>query len=131
VTADYLESSALAKLVLHEPELPALLAHLQTTSVWLTSLLTVTEVQRSAARRGPAEVTQADGVLRRMTFIDIDRPVIELAARLQPPTLRTLDAIHVATAIQLGAELRSFVTYDQRMADAARAAGLPVVSPGA
>jgi predicted nucleic acid-binding protein len=73
---------------------------------------------------------QADGVLRRMTFVDIDRPVIELAARLQPATLRTLDAIHVASAMQLGSELRSFVTYDQRLADAARAAGLTVVSPG-
>jgi predicted nucleic acid-binding protein len=130
VTADYVESSALAKLVLHEPELSALLVYLRTASVWMTSLLTVTEVHRSAARHGPAEMKQADGVLRRMTFVDIDRPVIELAARLQPATLRTLDAIHVASAMQLGSELRSFVTYDQRLADAARAAGLTVVSPG-
>jgi len=130
MTADDVESSALAKLVLAESERSALLTHLRGATRWVTSLLTVTEVHRSAARRGPTQAGQADGVLGQFLFLDIDRQVIEVAAQLQPATLRTLDAIHVASALQLGAESRSFVTYDQRLADAARTAGLPVVSPG-
>ncbi len=130
MTVDYVESSALAKLVLDEPEHTALAAYLDTIPGLVTSLLTVAEVHRSAARRGAAQTERVDGALTRFTLLDIDRRVIEAAATLQPPALRTLDAIHLASALQLGPELRSFVTYDQRLAAAARAVGLPVASPG-
>ena len=127
---DYVESSALAKLVLVEAEQSALKAYLAMSSATATSLLSVAEVARAAARRGEQERSTAALVFEGFLFLDIDRQVIDAAARLQPATLRTLDAIHVVSALQLGSELRSFVTYDVRLADAARAAGLPVVSPG-
>jgi len=135
VTVDYVESSALAKLVLGETEEPALRAWLVGDQELVTSLLAVAEVRRAVNRavdpahvRDPARLHDA---FRRVTFLAIDRQVIDAAARLQPTTLRTLDAIHVASALQLGSEVRSVVTYDRRLAAAALAAGLPVASPGA
>lgn len=130
MTVDYVESSAVAKLVLDEPEHAALARYLVTAADLATSLLTVTEVHRSAARIGAARSERVDGVLTRFTLLDIDRRIIDAAAALRPAALRTLDAIHLASALQLGPELRSFVTYDRRLADAARAIGLPVAAPG-
>jgi predicted nucleic acid-binding protein len=65
-----------------------------------------------------------------MAIIGIDRTITARAAALAPPALRTLDAIHLASAMELGADLEAFVTYDRRLAEAAAAAGLPVTSPG-
>jgi len=62
---------------------------------------------------------------------DLDGEVARLAARIRPPRLRSLDTIHLPSAFLLGSSLRVFITYDQRLAEAARAAGLPVASPGA
>lgn len=128
--ADYVESSALAKLVTLEREAPDLVQHLASASTQVTSVLAVTEVGRAALRRGGGTDTISAAILGRFILLDIDRRVIDHAARLGPATLRTLDAIHLASAMQLGPELRSFVTYDRRLATAARDAGLPVASPG-
>jgi len=131
VTVDYVESSALVKLVIAEPERSALAAYLGTGTGQVTSLLSVAEVQRTAARRSTAHLRRAEVLMADIALLAIDRQVVDAAARLQPTTLRTLDAIHVASALQLGSEVRSFVTYDRRLAAAALAAGLPVASPGA
>lgn len=64
-----------------------------------------------------------------MALLAVDAPVLEAAAGLGPAELRTLDAIHVASALSLGGDLRAFVTYDERQASAARKAGLPVETP--
>ena len=64
-------------------------------------------------------------------MIDVSPLILSRAARLEPPALRTLDAVHLASALELGADLEAFVTYDARLAAAARGAGLTVVSPGA
>jgi predicted nucleic acid-binding protein len=129
-TIDYLESSALVKLVLDEREHEDLRRHLTAASGFTTSLLAVTEVGRSVRRVAPDSDGAIAATFRGVAVMDIDRRVIDHAARLGPATLRTLDAIHLASAMQLGPELRSFVTYDRRLAAAARDAGLPVASPG-
>ena len=64
-----------------------------------------------------------------MLFIRVEDAILEAAIRISPATIRTLDAIHLASALSLGDELGSFVTYDRRMRDAALAMGLPVESP--
>lgn len=64
-----------------------------------------------------------------LVVIELERRIGEAAAAVDPATLRSLDAIHLATALSLGAELDAFVTYDARLADAARAAGITVVAP--
>ena len=96
-----------------------------------TSLLAVAEVGRTVGRVDPDGWPAVAETFAHVNVLDLDRRIIEHAARLGPATLRTLDAIHLATALQLGPELRSFVTYDRRLAAAARDAGLPVASPGA
>jgi predicted nucleic acid-binding protein len=59
----------------------------------------------------------------------VDHDVLERAARLAPAELRTLDAIHIASALSLGADLLAFVSYDDRQRAAARKVGLPLVRP--
>lgn len=129
--SDYVESSAIAKLVLSQAEEGDLRDHLAGTPGLVTSLLSFAEVHRAVHRARPGDWHRIAEAFEHFVMIEVARDVIDAAARLQPPTLRTLDAIHVASAMQLGAELRSFVTYDRRLAEAARGAGLPVVSPGA
>jgi predicted nucleic acid-binding protein len=70
-------------------------------------------------------------VLETVVLQDLEPAIIERAARLEPSSLRTLDAIHLASALGMGVDLEAFVTYDARLAAAARGAGLTVVSPGA
>jgi uncharacterized protein len=124
----YLDASAIVKLVLHEPESQALIDYLDGKSDVEASELAITEVGRAVRRFVPDfEVSEAlDGiVLHRLT-----PDVLRLAARLQPTGLRTLDAIHLACAMAPGSGDVQVVTYDARLADAARAHGLRVVQPG-
>ena len=124
----YLDASAIVKLVLHEPESQALIDYLDGRSHVEASELAITEVGRAVRRFIPDyEVSEAlDGiVLHRLT-----PDVLRLAARLQPAGLRTLDAIHLASAMAPGGGDVHVVTYDVRLADAARAHGLRVVQPG-
>ena len=74
-------------------------------------------------------MTQLETVLSRSDFMPISDAVVESACRLDPPVLRSLDAIHLASALQLGDELEGIVTYDRRLAEAARQLGIPVFSP--
>lgn len=128
----YLDSSALVKLVQHEPESVALRRFLreQRADHRVTSSLARVEVVRSVLGGGPTAVAHARRQLARVYLVSMDTDVLDRAATLAPASLlRSLDAIHLATAQMLGADVRAVVTYDQRLASAARALGLPVAHP--
>ena len=126
----YLDSSALVKLVVAEPETPALLGFLARWPHRVSSALARVEVARAVKRAGarPAARRRATRVLARVALVRIDDPVIAAAARVTPPELRTLDAIHLATARSLD-DLAGIVTYDARLGRAASRARLKVWSP--
>jgi predicted nucleic acid-binding protein len=128
----YLDSSALVKLVQREPESEPLRTYLRThrRDDRVSSELARVEVIRSVLRGGPPAIAHARRQLARLYLVAIDRDVLERAATLVPTTLvRTVDAIHLATAELIGAELRAVVTYDQRMVLVAASLGLFVDSP--
>jgi predicted nucleic acid-binding protein len=93
-----------------------------------SSVIGVIEMRRAVARRTD-QFERLDEILRSVVVLDVDKVVAAMAATLRPAALRTLDAIHVASAQGLVGELDAFVTYDDRLADAARMIGLPVVRP--
>ena len=125
----YLDSSALLKLVAKEPESTALRRYWQSLGQRMSSALARAEVLRAAHAIGPEPLLMARDVLRRVNLLTIDEELLERAAFLEPLTLRTLDAIHLASALAVGSELEEVVTYDKRMAEAARGLGLRVVAP--
>jgi len=126
----YADASALAKLVLREPESDPLRAYLVARPDPATSRLAFVEVQRAIGGVIDApDVEALAAVWDRTAFIELSPAVAESAARIGPSALRSLDAIHVASALAMGDELEAFVTYDLRLADASRAAGLTVVAP--
>jgi uncharacterized protein len=130
LTAVYLDSSALVKLVVNEDESPALIAYLADHEVRVASSIATVEVRRAIARRPDLDPGRAIDVLNRLTLVDADRDVLDRAASLTPPELRTLDAIHVATAMGVRDSIEAVVTYDDRLAAAASAHGFRTVSPG-
>lgn len=128
----YLDTSAFAKLVRAEPETPAMREYIARNpqSVFVSAMLLRTEALRAMARVDQRYVAQARRLLRReIAMIPLDRDLLDQAALLQPVGLRTLDAIHVAAALALGGDLSEVVTYDSRLAEAARQQGLVVASP--
>ena len=134
MTACYLDASALVKLATQEAESDALRRELAGYRDRVTSRLATVEVPRAIARRGPESVAAArDAVaqaLEAVTVIELDEQVGSVAAGLEEARLRSLDAIHLASALVIRDELSAFVTYDTRLAAAARAAGLTVEMPG-
>ena len=127
----YLDSSALLKLVLPERESAPLRKALQSWPDWVTSRLAAVECHRAVGRLGmhaslEARVTH---VLALCTMLHLDEPTLRAAATIGPARLRTLDAIHLAAALSMGEHPAAFVTYDDRLAEAARACGLTVVAP--
>lgn len=128
ISLSYVDSSALTKLVVDEAESPGMLRWYVESERLACSRLGVIETRRAAARNG-SDPGQLDRVLRSFTVLEIDAVVAAAAATIKPTSLRTLDAIHLATALGLGPEMDAFVTYDDRLAEAARSLGLPVVSP--
>jgi len=131
VSAVYLDASALVKLVVREPESVALMEFLREHPDRVSSALALAEVPRALrrARFGAAERRRAREVLARVALVDIDRRALAAAAAIEPPTVRTLDAIHLATALALHEDLAALVTYDRRLAVAAERADLPVQAP--
>jgi predicted nucleic acid-binding protein len=89
-----------------------------------------TEVIRAVARTEPERVGAAEKVLGETSLIIADGSVAWAAAWVEPVSVRSLDAIHLATARRLEVGLEAIVTYDRRMVEAARMAGMPVASPG-
>ncbi len=126
----YLDSSAIVKLVVPEPESAALRQQLAPTGDWISSALSRLEVLRAIRRRSLHEeaLRDAERMLARIALVPPDDRVLSAAAEVGPAGLRSLDAIHLATARSLFG-LASFVTYDQRLAAAATAAGIRVISP--
>ena len=127
----YFDTSALTKLITTERESHSL-AEARAVGGWIiaSSELVRTELARAALRKG-ASVDAFGAFLRRLDLIPLERRVLDVAGRLQPPALRSLDAIHIASALALGTACEGFVTYDLRMREAAELAGLIVISPGA
>lgn len=128
--AHYVDTSALVKLVVAEPETAALRAWLtEADRDLVASNLARTELLRAVRRATPDRVLQARAVLDSITLTDLSAPLFEQAGRLDPTTLRSLDAIHLAAALDLGDDLDGLVTYDDRLAEAARSNGIAVVAP--
>ena len=126
----YIDSSALLKLAIRERETSALEADLASRVGLVTSRLAALECRR-AARRLPHKVLLAlDDVLDAVYLLDLTVANLDAAAAMSPPALRSLDAIHLATALSIADPDLEVITYDDRLADAARAAGLAVVQPG-
>ena len=98
-----------------------------------SSVLGRVEVLRAIRRElgsGPF-VAEADRILSAFELVRLDPAVLDLSARIDPPALRALDAVHVASALSLGSARPSFVTYDRQLGEAAELAGLRVEAPGA
>lgn len=128
----YLDSSAIVKLVRREAESTALRRFLRRhrDEGRITSALARVEVVRAVSAGGPAAVAHARRQLSRLDQISIDRELLDQASALDPGTvLRSLDAIHLASAQSAGADLHAVVTYDQRMSTAAMALGMTVETP--
>ena len=126
----YLDSSAIVKLIVAEPETAALMAFLKGWPLRVTSSLARVEVLRAVkrARAGTAVRRRATRVLARLALVHMDEPVLAAATRLDPPALRTLDAIHLATARSLD-DVAGIVTYDERLARAAARARVKTWGP--
>jgi predicted nucleic acid-binding protein len=127
----YLDTSALVKLVRAERESAALTAWLQerTDVPLVSSTLAEVELARAVGAAEPTSLLRVPGVLGALELIEIDAMVRASAAALAPASLRTLDAIHLATALELTADLQALVTYDKRLGVAAAEAGLVWESP--
>ena len=127
----YVDSSALVKLVVVEPETPALMAMLSKTSNLVSSAVAAVEVIRAARRASTSQavVARAREVVRAVHLLAVDARVLDHAADLEPRGLRTLEAIHLASALSIRDDLEAMVVYDERLAAAAEAAGLKVLAP--
>ncbi len=128
--AVYLDSSALVKLVAVEKGSEHLREHLRGHATWIASSLVVVEVGRALGRRPDADPSIALNVLDRLILVDVDRRILERAASLAPAELRSLDAIHMATAIEVRDSIEAVVTYDARLAAAAHVHGFRTAAPG-
>lgn len=127
--AAYLDSSALVKLAVREGESDALRRHLRRHRPWVSSALARTEVLRALLPAGEGAITAGRAVLARCELVRVNDRVLALAGTMQPPELRSLDAIHLATAQRLGSDISEMVIYDDRMAEVARQMGYRVSSP--
>jgi predicted nucleic acid-binding protein len=125
----YLDTSAFLKLLVREKGSAAVRATVANANLWSSTLLDV-EAHRAARRLGvPTEaVTDA---LDAVALLVPNETTFARAREVGPDTLRTLDALHLAAALELGDELDAIVTYDARLADGCEAMGIAVVSPGA
>lgn len=125
----YVDSSALVKLVVEEPESGALRDLLEHDADQLSSTIVEIEVVRAVRRAVPELVLQAQRVVAMVTVVEPNEGIRARAALLEPAMLRTLDALHLATALEIGDELDGLVSYDVRLSDAAEATGLRVFAP--
>jgi hypothetical protein len=127
----YLDSAAVVKLVHAEPESQALRDWLdeRAETGWTSSALVEIESFRALARYAPEAIVRLHPVLDLVDMIDMSPRIRILAQTVRPVTARSLDAIHLGTALDIRRSLTSFVTYDKRLLDAAAAAGLPTNSP--
>jgi uncharacterized protein len=127
----YVDTSAFVKLVLGEDEASALRAELGNWEGHVASRLLRTEAIRACARYGRSYARLAAEASHALALLPLDEAVLDAAAELGPAELRTLDALHLATALSLGRDLGAMLVYDARLAEGAREAGLTVHAPGA
>ena len=127
----YLDTSAFLKTVFDEPQSPAVRRYLEAVAAprLVSSTLLAVEARRGILRANPRRLPRVDLALLRVAQIEMDGPVVEAASRLPDPMLRTLDAIHLATALMIREDLDVLLTYDDRMLTAAATHGLPTASP--
>jgi len=125
----YVDTSALVKLVVDEPGSTELTVAVRDAEL-VASALVRTELRRAAARHPDPRVLQrVEELLRTVALVAVDNNVLDRAGRLPPVSLRSLDALHVATALSLGSALDRVFTYDARMAAAVQLQGIEVHSP--
>lgn len=130
MSALYLDSSAFVKLAVEEPETAALRALLaERGSRRVSSALLRTESLRAVRYLGGEALVSVREGLRRVDLVAIDDRILDAAGTLEPRVLRTLDAIHLATAMAVGDDLEVIVSYDERMTEAARLLGLATATP--
>lgn len=125
----YVDASAIVKLAVREPESAALRRYLRRKQPLVSSALARPEVLRALLPSGDDAVARGRTVLERLDLVRVNDRVLNAAAVLRPTELRSLDAIHLATAQEFGRDLRAIVTYDERMAAAAKHLGFRVVQP--
>lgn len=127
----YLDTSAVVKLVRAEPESAMLSVYLaeHVAAPKASSALLYPELIRAVSRVRPELTVRSRGILQHICRMPISWGILEGAAVVVDPSVRTLDAIHLATATTIVQRLTAFVTYDKRLAEAARSLGLPVESP--
>ena len=127
--ATYLDSSAIVKLAVREPESLALRRYLRRRQPLVTSALARTEVLRALLPAGTDALARGRQVLQRLDLVRVNDRILDAAGVMEPAELRSLDAIHLATAHALGDELNAVVTYDNRMAAAVKHLGHRLVQP--
>ncbi len=125
----YADTSAAFKLVVEEAESGALAEWRRTAAPLVSSDLLVTELLRATGRVSSEAVEIARQVLETIELLPIGRERFEDAGTTSPPSLRSLDALHLVAAIGLGNECSGVLTYDERLADAARDHGVAVIAP--
>jgi predicted nucleic acid-binding protein len=125
----YLDSSAIVKLIVEEQESTALRRYLRGRQALVSSALARTEVKRAVIQLGVPAMQRADDVLNRIELVRLNNAVLNAAGVMKPDELRSLDAIHLATAALFETTLSDLVTYDTRMATAGQAQGWAVASP--
>jgi predicted nucleic acid-binding protein len=124
----YADSSALVKLVIDEDESEDLAVYLGAAPALLSSRLATVEVLRAARIANPASEEAARRLLDSCVLVDVSRTLLRAAGVLASPAVRTLDAIHLATAQRVQAD--EFLAYDRRLAAAASVLGFAVSHPG-
>jgi predicted nucleic acid-binding protein len=117
------------KLVVEEAESSALREMLANDLVQITSALVEVEVVRAVRRAMPELVPEAERVVAQISVVELSETIRARARILDPASLRSLDALHLATALEVGEALDAVVTYDAGMGEAARALGFNVVTP--
>ena len=126
----YLDTSAAVKLLFAERESRAMGRWWAATGARVVSSdLLRTELLRVTRRVDPGQMTRARALLDSLTLLKLSTTLCERAAMLDPVVLRSLDALHLAAALELGDELEGIVTYDRRLAEASRALGIRSVAP--
>lgn len=129
--AVYVDASALVKLIITEAESDALREFLGDGPTLYSSRIAAVEVRRAVGRQTERDARQQlDALLATVQFVELDERMAVAAAAAPPPSLRSLDAIHLAAAMSISEGLRAVIAYDTRLAAAARGAGLDVRSPG-
>ena len=130
MTTAYFDASALVKLVLAEDESDALRRFVDTQELRTVSCeLARVEIVRVVRRGAPRAMVEARALIDELQVIEVTNAMLDLAGNIDPPHLRTIDAIHLAAASTLERDLQAIVTYDRRMQTGAAMLGLPVESP--